>query len=63
MLSTSLPEPFIGEEGNVRTAHADTNSVALPALKSHFEAMEADYYNVSINVFKQCNNRSLPQQY
>ena len=59
----SLPEPFIGEEGNVSTVHTDTNTMALPALKFHFEAIETDYYKVSINIFKQCNNQTLPQHY
>jgi len=48
MQTTSLPESFIREEGNVRTAHRDTNSTVLPALKSNFEDIEADYYNVRI---------------
>lgn len=59
MRSTSLPEPFIREEGNVCTVRTDANSTALLALKSHFEAMEADYYNVSTNIFRHCNNQSL----
>lgn len=63
MQSTSLHESFIGGEGNVCTVHTDTNSTALPAPKSNFKAIEADYYIVSINILKQCNNQSLLQQY
>lgn len=59
MQSASLPEPCIREEGNVCTVHTNTNSMALPALKSTSEVMEADYYNVSINTLKQCNSHCL----